>query len=295
VGGKGILVIRATLSWTAVAVCFSVSANATAQLRYADRVELYDPGTNVGTIDIGFGGTTFDNPDAALGGPGETVELSGGRGPATIVSLGGYSGGGGLIVGFTTPVANVAGTDLLVQGNNSFGLHEPGFVEVAVESDGGGATADGWADETFYLLRPANFASITDPRSGPSPIPYATQTPGAFDFVYGDGPFKDPAGLAGYFDVALNGPDAFDLDWAIDASDQPIAVTEIAYVRLRTVTDSSIDYTGINLGTSEDPFFLGTDYFSSEVDWVAAVPEPSVAGAALLSLLAVGRRRRRSC
>jgi len=287
-------VIRATSSWTAAAVFLALIPQADAQPRYADVLGLYDPGDNVGTVDIGFGGTVFDNPDAALGGPGATVELSGGRGPASFVSLGGYTGGEGLIVGFSTPVANVAGTDLLIQGNNTFGLHEPGFVEVAVESDGGGATADGWADETFYLLRPANFGSVIDPRTGPNPIAYATQTPGAFDFVFGDGAFKDPAGLEGYFDVALSSPDGFDLNWAIDAADQPVPLTEVAYVRLRTVTDSSIDYTSINFGTEAEPHFLGTDYFSSEVDWVAAVPEPSLAAGGLLAVFAIGRRRR-SC
>ncbi len=39
--------------------------------RYADVLGYYEPGLNVGTVDIGFGGVTYDNPDAALGGPSE--------------------------------------------------------------------------------------------------------------------------------------------------------------------------------------------------------------------------------
>ncbi|MEM9882091.1 MAG: PEP-CTERM sorting domain-containing protein [Planctomycetota bacterium] len=267
-----------------------VTGSAAAQAaRYADVLGLYDPGNFVGTVDIGFGGTTFDNPDAALGGPGETVTLSGG-GNAEFVSLGTYTGGEGLIVGFSDPVPNLAGSDFLVQGNNSFGLHEPGFVEVAVESSGnGGATATGWQDETFYLLRPSNFDQITDPRNGPNPIDYFTQTPGEFDFVYGPGPFQDGSSLTGYVDTAVNAPDFFDLAWAIDTANQAVLLEEIAYVRIRTVTDSAIDYSSIDFGSGP----LGLDYFSSEIDFVGVVPEPATGLVIAAGLLGLSRRRTR--
>lgn len=295
------------LGGVSAALTVSAASTVLAVPRYADVLGYYEPGRNVGTVDIGFGGVRYDNPSAALGGPGDTVSVTGDAN-ATVVSLGGWTDDPatgandrptGLVVGFSVPVPNIAGSDFLVMGNNFFGQHEPGFVEVARESGGGGATTDGWMDETFYLLKPANFASILDPRTSPNPIDYSTQTPGMFDFAFGPGPFQNPSNLSGYLDVGhdplnfLALPDYFDIDWAIDAADQPVVLSDIAYVRIRTVTDSSVDYSSINLGDDQDPFFLGTDFFSTEVNYVQVVPEPASLGLLAAGVL-IGLTRRRS-
>ena len=267
--------------------------------QFADVLGYFEPGRNVASVDIGFGGFERDNPSAALGGPGVLVNTSRGE-PTDIVSLGGWTddpatGSGrtpALVVGFSSPVANIAGNDFRIVGNApSFGFHEPGTVEVARESGGGGATTDGWTDETFYLLRPSNFDQINDPRAAPNDIPYATRTPGVFDFVYGPGPFADGNALSGYADVTFGG-DEFEIDRAIDLNNNPVPLDDIAYVRVRTVTDSSIDFSSIDFGNGP----LGIDFFSTEVDYLVALPGPQTSGllvAGAVAALARARKRRR--
>ena len=267
--------------------------------QFADVLGYYEPGRNVAAVDIGFGGFEHDNPFAAIGGPGVMVNTSSGE-QTDIVSLGGWAddpaNGSGrtpaLVVGFSRPVANIAGNDFRIVGNApSFGFHEPGTVEVARESGAGGTTPDGWMDETFYLLRPSNFDQINDPRAAPSAIPYATQTPGIFDFVYEPSPFAAAGALSGYADVTFGG-DEFEIDWAIDLNNVPVALDDIVYVRIRTVTDSSIDFSSIDFGSGS----LGIDFFSTEVDYLVALPEPQASGllvAGAVAVLARTRQRRR--
>jgi len=143
-------------SWKAVGwigaagVCASVFCTQAMGARYADVLGYYEPGQNVDAV---FGSDPvelFDNAQAALSGPGEEVALS--QGTLTqVVSLGGWTDDPatgtnsltpGLVVGFSVEVLNAPGDDLLIVGNApaGFTFYEPGFVEVAVESDGGGAT-----------------------------------------------------------------------------------------------------------------------------------------------------------
>ncbi|GAB4111248.1 MAG: hypothetical protein Kow00105_19910 [Phycisphaeraceae bacterium] len=232
--------------------------------RYADVPGYYEPGQHVDVVYGSHPIAPFDNPLAALGGPGEQVLLSQGT-PTEIVSLGSWSDDPdtgdntnppSLVVGFSVEIINGPGDDLKIVGNapSTFTFYEPGFVEVAVESDGGGATPGGWADETFYLLRPNNYELITDPRLSANPIA-ATNNPD-FSLSYSP-PFDDPATLSGYFDVTPGG-DLFDLSNAIDLNGNPVALPAIAYVRLRSVSDS--------------PFPFGT-YFSPEVDYLEVIEQ----------------------
>ncbi len=248
-------------------VCVALVGPATESVwaaRYADVPGYYEPGQHV---DVVYGSNPiepYNNPLAALGGPGEQVLLSQGT-PTEIVSLGSWSDDPGtgdntkppsLVVGFSVEVINGPGDDLKIVGNapSTFTFYEPGFVEVAVESDGGGAKPGGWADETFYLLRPGNYDLILDPRLAVNPIA-ATNNPD-FSLSYSP-PFDDPATLSGYFDVTPGG-DLFDLSDAIDLNGNPVALPAIAYVRLRSVSDS--------------PFPFGT-YFSPEVDYLEVIEQ----------------------
>lgn len=287
------------LSWTSrmvgAATVAATGVAAHAQ-QYADVLGYYEPGLNAATVDVFGYDVKFTNPQAALGGPDAMVPVSGviiGQTQTGIVSLGGWSDDPatgasdgrtpGLVVGFSTPVTSRTGYDFLIKGNNSFGNHEPAIVEVARETSGGGATATGWEDETFYLLKPSNFDQISDPRTHANAISYAYDNDLGF-FVYGPGPFANGGTLLGYADTAVNGPDYFELDWAIDASNDPVVLSDIAYVRIRTVTDSAIDYS-VYGGTT-------LDYFSAEIDYVQAVPEPAglMMLAGLMTLVAARRR-----
>lgn len=207
--------------------------------------------------------------------------------PTGIVSLGMYQKSTqrdepvGIIAGFSTSIPNVAGNDLLIVGNAMNGWYEPGYVEVARETSGSGATVDGWLGETFYLLKPSNYDQVGDPRTdGPLTINWSQD-----NFDNGLNPYTDPAwsdqsALTGYADVT-NGGDAMDLDWAIDINGDPVSLADIAYVRIRTVTDSAAGVFG---------------YFTTELDYIQAIPEPlpDPASLGLLGLggLALLRRRR---
>lgn len=241
-------------SWMAVGwmgaagVCVSVCCAQASGARYADVPGYYEPGNNVDAV---FGSDPvelFDNALAALGGPGEQVALS--QGTLTeVVSLGGWtddpaSGTNnrttGLVVGFSVEVLNGTGDDLLIVGNApaGFTFYEPGFVEVAVESDGGGAKPGGWQDETFYLLKPGNYDQITDPRTAPTDITIISNPDFSLNY---SAPFDDDTNLPGYFDVTPAG-DAFDLSDAIDINGDPVNLNSIAYVRLRSVSDSAFPF-----------------------------------------------------
>lgn len=272
----------------------AISSHASAQ-QYADVLGDYNPGDHVATIDVFGFDTLFDNAAAALGAPGQIVLNSQSR-EVPFVSLGGWTRSGatanesvGLIVGFSQGLPNLPGNDLAIMGNNSFGFHEPGFVEVAIESNGGGATPSGWTDETFYLLKPSNFASLDqDPRLGPTAITYADSN-NDFTFEYLAGSAFETNAATGWVDFAIGTEDLFDLDTAVDANMLPVALQQIAYVRIRSVTDSSIDFSVFGA--------TGLDYFSTEVDYLrnlhAPIPEPTtLALLASASLLLIARRTR---
>ena len=256
---------RMVLRWlNAVGVCAAIFSSAAHGARYADVLGYYEPGQNV---DVVYGSDPielYNNPHAALGGPGVEVSLS--QGTLTqIVSLGGWlddAGSGtndhttGLVVGFGVEVLNGVGDDLLIIGNapSDFMFYEPGFVEVAIESDGGGATDDGWQDEMFYLLRPGNYEQIADPRDSSNAIDITTNPDFSLNYAP---PFDDQTNLPGYFDVT-HGGDAFDLDDAIDTTGNAVSLHSIAYVRLRSVSDSAF------------PF---GSYFAPDVDYLEVLEQ----------------------
>lgn len=187
----------------------------------------------------------------------------------------------GLVVGFSRSVRNGPSDDLIVYGNPFTGWYEPGYVEVARETSGPGATTGGWQDETFYLLKPSNFDNVGDPRQGPLAMGYYLD-PNTWESSYGPGWSQS---VTGYADVATGG-DALDLDWAIDAAGVPVVLPDIAYVRIRTATDDS----------------SGWSYFSTEVMGVESVhgpvPEPGTISLAAVAVVlggvaVAGRRSRR--
>jgi hypothetical protein len=245
-------------------------------------------------VDVVFGSDPlelYDNAQAALGGPGVQVALP--QGTLTeIVSLGGWSDDPatgtndrtpGLVVGFSIEVLNKTGNDLLVVGNapSGFTFYEPGFIEVAIESDGGGAKPGGWQDETFYLIRPGNFDLINDPRTANNPITITTNPDFSLNY---SAPFEDDANLPGYFDVTPGG-DGFDLSDAIDSNGNSAGLFSIAYVRLRSVSDSAfpfgsflapeVDYIEVLAieGDTNGDDFVGIDDLGNVLgDWNNTVP-----------------------
>jgi hypothetical protein len=237
------------IRWVGTAgVCVPMFCGQALGARYADVAGYFEPGIHVDAV---FGSSPveyFDNAQAALGGPGVQVALT--QGTLTdIVSLGGWTDDSstgtnnratGMVVGFSVEVLNSPGDDLLVVGNapSGFTFYEPGFVEIAIESDGGGATPNGWQDETFYLIKPGNYDQITDPRTANNAITI-TNNPD-FSLNY-SAPFDDDTDLPGYFDVTAGG-DGFDLADAIDINGDPVALAGIAYVRLRSVSDSAFPF-----------------------------------------------------
>lgn len=254
---------RMMCGWIGAAgACVSLFGMPAQGARYADVSGYNEPGQHV---DVVFGSSPiefYDNSQAALGGPGLEVALSQGT-LAEFVSLGGWtdeSASGtnnrtpGLVVGFSVELLNSAGDDLLVVGNasSSFTFYEPGFVEVAIESDGGGAKPNGWQDETFYLIKPGNYSQITDPRIANNSITITSNPDFSLNY---SAPFDDDSNLSGYFDATYGG-DAFDLSDAIDINGSVVALNSIAYVRLRSVSDSAF------------PF---GSHLSPEVDYLEAI------------------------
>jgi len=269
-----------------------VGPTASAQ-QYADVLGDYSPGANV---DNHYpSGLPLANANAALGGPTAQVLLGtydDGQGNpeaeahTNIVSLGSYTGGTGLVVGFSNGVANLSGADLLIAGNAFPGSYEPAFVEVAVESAGGGAIANGWQDETFYLIKPGNFAALNkignDPRAVAQDIPHDDFDNDGFS-EYGAGAFENPP--TGFADVTAGG-DLIDIADAIDAVGNPVALTDIAYIRLRSVTDDEFNFVF-------DFEEFGTNPITAEVDYIENlhVPEPTALALIALGGMALIRRR----
>ncbi len=173
----------------------------------------------------------------------------------------------GICLGFSTSISNGNGDDLKIVGYPFGGWYEPGYVEVARETSGNGATMDGWMDETFYLIKPSNYDLVGDPRVNPLAVGY---------------PYNSNwnQSATGYADVAVGG-DFMDISDAIDVSGSFVNLTDIAYVRIRTATDDSASFFG---------------YFSTEVNYVEAlngtVPEPATI--ALLCIGSLGLKRKRS-
>ena len=77
-----------------------------------------------------------------------------------------------------------------------------------------------------------------------------------------------------------------------EMNNDPVVVDDIAYVRVRTVTDSAIDFSSIDFGDGP----LGIDFFSTEVDYLMILPEPATAALFVAGAVAGfgGRSRKRS-
>jgi hypothetical protein len=244
------------------ALLFNFAASDCQAAPYADVLCYYEQGLNANE--------GYWTPENAVSPDGTTQ-------PSGLVSLGSWTddpnyGSGnptGLMLGFSTAITNGDGADLYVHGNDGgFGFWEPGYIEVAMETSGSGATTDGWTDETFYLIAPSNYDDLpNDPRQGP--IAYDT-------FAQDD---------VGYADV--DGGENIDLDWAIDMDGNAVELTDIAYVRIRTVTDDAAGIFG---------------HYTTEIDYVEAlngtatspVPIPGAVwmlGSGLLAVVGVRRKK----
>lgn len=257
------------------------------------------------------GGLTWMDPDNVLGRDNAGLSLGNwtdATGLSSVVEdLTGYNMDQGhptgLVLGFSNPVANGPGNDLRIMGNamgiegTEYYWSEPGYIEVAMETTAGqtGATVDGWTDETFYLIKPSNYDIVGDPRNGPlsNILVYGDDPTGAVD-EYGDpiqvqyyagswGEDLIHAGgsqldLYGYADWNPAG-DEVNLDDAIDAAGQFVDLEEIAYVRIRTVSD---DLTGLFGSMSTEVTYI---------EDISVVPEPTTLALLALGALAVRRRR----
>jgi hypothetical protein len=242
----------------------------------ADSVVNYTPGTGVQPA--------YDNANAALGEPSRVTpgQFGGPVDPFNppylkeqVVSIG---AGGSLTLGFSSPIQNSAsnpyGLDFIVFGNNGFQIVNGDFsgggvtdgslfganagpTHVSVSSDG----------VNYYQLTPS-LAPVVD---GPFP------TDGSGDFSKPINPAvtissfanKDLKGIRDLY-AGSGGGTAFDLGWARDSAGQPVTLDSIRFVRIDVLS-------GV-----------------SEVDGIAAVPEPSVAALLTCGALGLLYFRRRS-
>jgi hypothetical protein len=233
---------------------------------FASRVVSYTPGTGVAA--------GYAIPGSALGEPSRATpgQFGGPVDPFSppylgeqVVSIG---AGGSLTLGFDGPVAddpaNLFGLDLIVFGNSGFQIINGDFTgggitdgslfgansgptRVSVSSDG----------QSFYELSPS-LAPVID---GPFPTDGAGNFFVALDPALKPSSFasKDLAGIRQLYSGSAGGM-AYDIAWARDSAGQPAGLQSIQFIRFEVVS-------GV-----------------SEIDGVAAVPEPSTV--ALLALAA---------
>lgn len=242
---------------SALAVAGAISSNVHA-VNYADSVVSFSAGSGIPA--------GYDNPNSALGEPSRVTpgQFGGPVDPfdppylnTQVVSIG---AGGSLTLAFSAPVANSPsnpyGLDFIIFGN-------AGFQIVNGDFSGGGITdgslfgantgptrvsvsADG---QTFYQLTPS-LAPVVD---GPFPMD------GSGDFSKPVNPAltaqsfngKDLNGIRQLYAGSAGGT-AYDIAWARDGAGQPVNLEAVRFVRIDVLS-------GV-----------------SEVDGVAAVPEPGI-------------------
>jgi hypothetical protein len=255
------------------------SAHASPPVQFASTVVDYNPGAG---FVVGY-----DNPGRALGAP--TFADPFGFGPITpfnppflsdeLVSIG---AGGHLTLGFASSIfdrpENSFGIDFIIYGNEGFvdfdypnGLTGPGGE---VFSDFFGAppltvVSVSYDNSTYYdLLAPAHTrADVLYPSDSAGDLgvpvdPALTQA----DFAN-----QSLAGIRSLYAGSAGGT-GFDLAWAVDGANNPVALDEIRYVRISVLSGKA------------------------EVDAVAStVPDggAGIAGTLALLGLAVGARRKR--
>lgn len=261
-------------------LCFHLNPNRLHAAAYATSVVDYQPGTLSGSM------VSYTNAAAAVGMPStfnpafppwspDPTPITPFEGPYTADQLAGIGAGGSLTLHFADPIRNLPsnpyGLDFVVYGGAAFiDVNWPnGLSDGSVFGNLGGVSrisvsADG---QNFYLLNPS-LAPVTEA---------ALPTDSAGIFGLPPNPSLTPAAFAGMTlpEIrALYGGSAggvgYDLSWAVDGQNQPVALDAINYVRF-DVLEGQI-----------------------KLDALAAVPEPStwLLGLAGVGLLAWLRRHR---
>lgn len=264
-------------SLVAAAIAATLLAPVRSSAQFATRVEAYESGT-----DPAPGGYT--DPDTALGAP-STVTPGEFGGPVTpfaapylnsqLVSLG---AGGSLTVEFSSPVQNNPlnpfGLDFLIFGGTSFvDFSWPDGLADATgstfgQNDGVTRVYVGNEANNLYLLNPS-LAPIVD---GLFPTDGAGNFNQAVNPALNNGSFANQtlAGIRALY-AGSGGGTGFDLGWAVDGENQPVALDSIRFVRVDVLS-----------GRSE------IDAFSAVL-----VPEPSVFVLATLGALGLVCSRRK--
>jgi hypothetical protein len=242
-------------------------ASTAARAQFADSVVAYSPGTGASA--------SFTNPNTALGEPsrinpfGESVDpFNPPYGTNQVVSLG---AGGLLTVQFGTPIVNDPshpfGLDFVIFGNSGFAITNGDF-------SGGGIT-DGslFSNNTGTTRVSVSLDNITYYALNPAVAPtvdglFPTDSNGNFlqpanpALTNADFSGQDLAGIRTLYAGSAGGT-GFDLAWAQDGGGNSVTLPGINFVRVEVLSGKS------------------------EIDGIAAVPEPAswviaLAGALLI-------------
>lgn len=272
-------------------ICPIFRCDDSAASSFATHVLEYNPGADAGS---------YNNPSLALGAPAPNG-TPGMPDNSSVVSLGGF--GGYITLGFDHSIENnplnpdgwdfiVFGNSFYIDGDEHVHAQEPGFVEVAVDSN-----YNGLADDTFYLI-----SGIPSPGTPPSfPINdeywgingvdhrnyftkgYADVTP-TLGESYGSALVPDDPWTYG-ITPGSRGGDAFDITNAVNAGGDPANLSYIDFVKISTAINTSWPW-GAAAGTEVDA-----------IADVAPIPEPTTALMLLIGLPLIkcisGNKKRR--
>jgi hypothetical protein len=228
---------------------------------FADSVIAYDPGTGASS--------GFNNTTTVLGSPTATANpFSPAFRNTQLLSLG---AGGSLTVGFSTPIENSGhpyGLDFIIFGNAGFTItngnfsgggitdgsmfgNNPGTTRVSVSEDG----------VTYYQLDTA-LAPVVDglfPTDGSGNV----QQPVDPSLTASNFAGLGLAGIRSLYAGSAGGT-GFDISWAEDGGGNPVSLAAISFIRVDVLSGKS------------------------EIDAIAAVPEPGPAGFAVVALIVFG-------